>query len=396
MEYLMNLEGVTRKLMDDCCLKKTKQLFILEDIPEDKKEKAIKKYASSFSMDEEPLVLCEKKALGFFMCGFLLTTKNFYYFGVNDYNDTMKGSRNGVVPLQKFDSIEFKNGGLFSGYDHIVLNGQGPGDSEQVPKYFEIGDKEKECLIKFFSSFVPELVPLKEGLQADEAGNQAEESSYHHSPISQMTSSGTADNSAQGANEPTGGKPKKKSLHVLGIFRWPLVLLMSAGAAYFSMKISLNTKPVTVFFVGFVVSFILTTEAMLRILLGLAAAAGVWYVGPSLCESLLENQNQAQLVSGISAVVAFVAVVYLVSKSSWLGARCPSCSARGRITPEKEINRRYMGEGYDGGDIGQAMLDAVDHKNVKRHFRKYEVTCQKMCRDCGHSWTYTSDKKEYD
>ena len=131
---------------------KTKKVFCAPDIPADKLSKARDKYAAKLSDAEEILILGEDKAMGFFMCGFVLTDQNFFYYGVNDYNNAMAGSRKGVVPLHQIKSLEFKEGSLLGGYDHFVLNGMGPEESDLIPKYFDIGESERKFMAKVFSS----------------------------------------------------------------------------------------------------------------------------------------------------------------------------------------------------------------------------------------------------
>jgi hypothetical protein len=48
--------------------------------------------------------------------------------------------------------MEFKEGSLLGGYDHFVLNGMGPDESDLIPKYFVIGESEREFMAKVFSS----------------------------------------------------------------------------------------------------------------------------------------------------------------------------------------------------------------------------------------------------
>lgn len=144
---------------------KTKTLFFAPDIPADKIENAKQKYASKLTGDQEIFVLGEGKAMGFLMCGFVLTETAFYYFGVNDYSNRMAGSRKGVVLLHQVKSMEFKQGSFLGGSDHFVLNGMSPTDSDLIPKYFAIGEAERAFMNELFSALQSTLSVLSEQVQ---------------------------------------------------------------------------------------------------------------------------------------------------------------------------------------------------------------------------------------
>jgi len=153
---------------------KTKKLFFAPNIAPDKLWKARAKYAEKLKDDEELIILGESKAMGFFMCGFALTDQNFYYYGVNDYNNFMAGSRKGVVPLHQISSIEFREASLLN-YSHFVLNGMGPERSDLIPRYFDIGADERKFMIEVFSGIQGTLGTLSAEIRKAQTPSSATE-----------------------------------------------------------------------------------------------------------------------------------------------------------------------------------------------------------------------------
>lgn len=162
-------------IIDEKKPKNTATLYFAPEVPPDKIEKAKSKFADKLSTQERVMVLGESKALMLHLSGFVLTDRNFYYYGVNDYHNVLAGSRKGVVPIHQIKSLVFKKTGFLGlSYDHFVLNGMGPDESELVPKYFEFGEDEFVFLNSLFESCSSTITELDEQLQraADAPTNQ--------------------------------------------------------------------------------------------------------------------------------------------------------------------------------------------------------------------------------
>lgn len=142
----------------------SKRLFLLDAISPQAVAKAKIKYAQAISPTERPVILYEFTGLfSIWMCGFVLTDRNFYYFGIDDYNSPTKGSRSGSIPLGQIRGLFFKESGLLDGWDHFIVNGMGPEQSRLIPKYFELKKNEREFINQLFVALQPRFDELITG-----------------------------------------------------------------------------------------------------------------------------------------------------------------------------------------------------------------------------------------
>ncbi len=141
-----------------------KRLYLLDAITAQAVAKAKSKYAQAISPTERPVILYEFTGLfDLWMCGFVLTDRNFYYFGIDDYKSPRSGSRLGVIPLGQIRGLFFKESGLLEGWDHFIVNGMGPEQSRLIPKFFELKDNERELLNQIFVALQPIFDELASG-----------------------------------------------------------------------------------------------------------------------------------------------------------------------------------------------------------------------------------------
>jgi len=132
-------------------------IYVSPNIPDKYIKRAREKYLTQNTKDSDIVVLGEIRALGYFVCGFVITPKQFFYYGVNDYTNFAAGARKETVPLREITSLDIKDGGAFKGYGHLILNGNTPDDSKIVPKNFDFGKKENKFLRQFFSELLPAI-----------------------------------------------------------------------------------------------------------------------------------------------------------------------------------------------------------------------------------------------
>ncbi len=196
-ELVASIETVIREKRHET----TGKLYFTHDIPSDKLEKAKNKFAGKLSSRERVLILGENKALMFHLSGFILTDSNFYYYGVNDYYNGLAGSRKGVVPIHQIKSFVIKKGfnRNLGSYDHFILNGMGPDESDLIPKYFEFGVGDLEFLGELFGACSGTFIELDKQIQKA-AG----------APTLQNTFASTAPKKAEKTDNPieAGEKPK--------------------------------------------------------------------------------------------------------------------------------------------------------------------------------------------
>jgi hypothetical protein len=80
-----------------------------------------------------------------------------------------------------------------------------------------------------------------------------------------------------------------------------------------------------------------------------------------------------------------VGIFAVLSKSSWLGERCPHCTTRG------SLDTRQVGKDFLGTTSERSTGSG---NNASIYYNKYLITYQTSCGSCTQTWISTSETKE--
>jgi len=202
-------------------------------------------------------------------------------------------------------------------------------------------------------------------------------------------------------------------LHILGRFRWPIVLLLTflttlAGHFIFSKFYSQNDinanafilRLCLLFFGSTLFYFLITTEAFIRIAIAFVPALfiavivyfAIFYCVLAFNSSLdkLGLMAVAGIVAGLSGLVSIVIFYGKLDSSSWIGSRCPECLIRGKLKHE-QIGKEFLGVIYK--DPGMGTIKNSGEEATKA-YNKYLVTTLHTCQSCNHSWQTQCETEE--
>ena len=175
------------------------------------------------------------------------------------------------------------------------------------------------------------------------------------------------------------------NLHFLGSAR-TLIVLVPATILAVPFGIITIYKGLGAFIIYFTLLWVLTTEVAVRWSIAVLAAAVIGLITWFICTKI--SPTNVLVTVGIPSGIGFITLVATfsgVSKSSWLGERCPHCTTRGSVKT-KQVGKDFL------GTTSERSTDSGNNSII--YYNKYLITYQNSCGSCTQSWISTSETKE--